>query len=879
MAVLAENSVATQFSEFSKTIFESRYSMKNENGNPIETWEDTAERVVSNVLGALGYDENSEEYEKLLYYVSTRKFIPGGRYLYASGREFHQTQNCLLLKAEDSREGWSELLQKASMALMTGAGIGVDYSDIRPSGSFIKKTGGTASGPVSLMEMLNECGRHIMHGGQRRSAIWAGLNWKHPDCEDFIKAKDWSPEVRELKEKDFNFPATLDMTNVSVILDDEFFQAFDDASHPEHERAKHIYHIATKRMVKTAEPGFSIDTGENAGETLRNAPVTGGTNVLTDKGYKPVSEIVGRSTTVWTGKQWAEDVVFSLTESDAEILKVSMTGGREIRCEPNHEFLVDRYHGQGKRRTLVATERVKAKDLCAGDSLHVSYCRQEANGSRDDSAYTMGYIYGDGSFTVAGGAELTLCAEESKSCAKAVVGQSSVNENDGRGYTRIHFPVSKKFKGRSKDIFPTEIYSQSSEKIASFIAGLFDADGNWFPEQNRIRIASKHKGFLRGVSRALEQIGIMSNISKGGKGSYKKTPMFQLVVASESVVQFAETIPTIRLQPELDGYKSYRPSQIKVKAVEKDGIEDVYCADVKVPEHSFMAEGVIISNCTEVTSRDDSDICNLGSINMANISELEEFKDIVKYATLFLLAGTVYSDLPYDKVYEVRQKNRRLGLGLMGIHEWLLKRGYEYGENEELAEWLTEYQESDSWAQDYSLQHSLTVPVKTRAIAPTGTIGLIAETTTGIEPIFCAAYKRRYLGKDKVWQHQYVVDPTARRLVEQNGVNPEDIEDAYTLSYNVEKRIAFQAFVQQYVDHGISSTINLPYPITEEKELEDFKNTLYKYLPKLRGVTCYPDGARGGQPLTPASFEEAMNKEGVVFESEEENCVGGICGI
>ncbi len=554
MAVLTENGEATQFSEFSKTIFESRYSMKDEDGNPIETWEDTAERVVSNVLASLDYDENSEEYQKLLYYVSTRKFIPGGRYLYAAGREFHQTQNCLLLKAEDSREGWSELLQKASMALMTGAGIGVDYSDIRPSGSVISKTGGTASGPVSLMEMLNECGRHIMHGGQRRSAIWAGLKWNHPDCEQFIRAKDWSEEVRALKEKDFNFPATLDMTNVSVILDDEFFDAFDNDNHPEHERAKHIYHIATKRMVKTAEPGFSIDTGENAGETLRNA-------------------------------------------------------------------------------------------------------------------------------------------------------------------------------------------------------------------------------------------------------------------------------------------------------------------------------------CTEVTSRDDSDICNLGSINMANISELEEFQEIVKYATLFLLAGTVYSDLPYEKVYEVRKKNRRLGLGLMGIHEWLLKRGYTYGENEELATWLETYQQSDNWAHDYAMEHSLSVPVKTRAIAPTGTIGLIAETTTGIEPIFCAAYKRRYLGKDKVWQHQYVVDPTARRLVEQNGVDPKDIEDAYSLSYNVEKRIAFQAFVQQFVDHGISSTINLPYPITDEKELEDFKSTLYKYLPKLRGVTCYPDGARGGQPLTPAAFEEAMSKEGVVFESEEDNCVGGICGV
>ena len=67
--------------------------------------------------------------------------MPGGRYLYATGRPLHQTQNCLPLRAEDSREGWADLQQKAAMALMTGAGIGVWYGDVRPAGSTITRTG------------------------------------------------------------------------------------------------------------------------------------------------------------------------------------------------------------------------------------------------------------------------------------------------------------------------------------------------------------------------------------------------------------------------------------------------------------------------------------------------------------------------------------------------------------------------------------------------------------------------------------------------------------------------------------------------------------------------------------------------------------------
>lgn len=542
-----------EMSPFARAIYEQKYAFKDEHGHIIETWPDTAKRVAQNVLGALDYDIDSDEVRIITGLIRERKFLPGGRYLYASGRSLHQTQNCLLLRAEDSREGWSDLLHKSSMALMTGAGIGIDYSSVRPAGSVIKRTGGFASGPISLMQMVNECGRHIMQGGSRRSAIWAGLRWDHADVMDFIRSKDWSPEIRALKEKDFNFPGPLDMTNISVILDDEFFVAYDNARHPQHQLAHTVYMAVNKRMLKTAEPGFSIDVGENEGESLRNA-------------------------------------------------------------------------------------------------------------------------------------------------------------------------------------------------------------------------------------------------------------------------------------------------------------------------------------CTEVTSADDSDICNLGSLNMARFDDREEFAEAVYYSTLFLLAGTVYSHVPYDQVDVTRTKNRRLGLGVMGIHEWLLKRGQPYAPNDELGTWLDEYARSTEYAWAWADKHMLSRPVKTRAIAPTGTIGIIAETTTGIEPIFCVAYKRRYL-VNRDWKYQYVIDPTAKRLIENNGVDPESIEDAYSLAFDVEKRVAFQAWVQQWVDHGISSTVNMPYVVTDEQEVRDFAQMLYRYLPQLRGVTCYPDGARGGQPLSAVSYDTAAAQEGVVFEESEERCVGGACGI
>lgn len=532
-----------------------KYSWKDEQGEPTEVWPDTIYRSVRHVLGSLGYTNQDQEFKDLVRLGTQRKIIFGGRYLANSGRPYHPISNCFMYRCIDSREGWADLVRKCILSLSSGGGVGVVYSDVRPSGSFISKTGGVATGPLSPAGMVNEVARHVMAGGSRRSAIWGGLHWNHPDIFDWISAKDWSDEVKAAKAVDFNAPAQLDMTNISVILDTDFFDAYNDPDHPDHDLAYRVYWAAVSHMVANGEPGFSIDAYQNEGENLRNP-------------------------------------------------------------------------------------------------------------------------------------------------------------------------------------------------------------------------------------------------------------------------------------------------------------------------------------CCEITSSDDSDVCNLGSINMARIDTLDEFREVVRVATLFLLAGTVYGDVPHEEIRSVREKNRRLGLGLMGMHEWLLVRGYRYEVVPELHEWLEVYEESTKIAGEWADKHNLSHPVKTRALAPTGTIAILGETTTGCEPLFCVAYKRRFRDTDKNWRYQYVIDPIANHLIEM-GVPEDQIEDAYMLSYNVERRIKFQADLQDYVDHAIASTINLPYPITDDQEIRDFGDTLMKYLPRLRGVTVYPDGSRSGQPLEAVPYQVALGKTGVTFDDNRDNasaCVGGSCG-
>ena len=69
------------------------------------------------------------------------------------------------------------------------------------------------------------------------------------------------------------------------------------------------------------------------------------------------------------------------------------------------------------------------------------------------------------------------------------------------------------------------------------------------------------------------------------------------------------------------------------------------------------------------------------------------------------------------------------------------------------------------------------------------------------------------------------------------------------------------------------------YRKNNEKSLENNAEILLKYAKRLRGFTVYPDGCRNGQPLTKASLEEALENEGVVFEEQMTECIGGVCGL
>ena len=114
---------------------------------------------------------------------------------------------------------------------------------------------------------------------------------------------------------------------------------------------------------------------------------------------------------------------------------------------------------------------------------------------------------------------------------------------------------------------------------------------------------------------------------------------------------------------------------------------------------NFLKDHETLRNaCTEVTSEDDSDKCNLGTLWINRFKDKFEFEKSIEYAIIFLLCGSIYSDVPTEKIKEVGLKNNRIGLGLGGIHEWLMLNGSKYEVTPELHKWLRIYEQASSAA-------------------------------------------------------------------------------------------------------------------------------------------------------------------------------------
>ena len=285
--------------------------------------------------------------------------------------------------------------------------------------------------------------------------------------------------------------------------------------------------------------------------------------------------------------------------------------------------------------------------------------------------------------------------------------------------------------------------------------------------------------------------------------------------------------------------------------------------------------------------------CNLGSINLAKMVtdgklDLEKLTETVKLAVEFLDNVIEVNKYPLKQIADMTYQTRKIGLGVMGFADMLIQLKVPYTSRKalNLAEMVMQHIQVKAAAASKELAQ-LRGPYAARpmgdenayyrnatrtTIAPTGSISIIAGCSSGIEPLFALAFKRKILGGEEFDEiHPYIeetVKPNLSRYkynnlkedLIQSGSLTEEIITQYKLtefmnpeifvtahSVTPEWHLKMQGAFQKYTDNAVSKTINLPKEATQ-KDIEKTYKMAWKM--GLKGVTIYRDGSREGQVLS-----------------------------
>lgn len=630
--------------------------------------------------------------------------------------------------------------------------------------------------------------------------------------------------------------------------------------------------------------------------------------VVNGRTYESTGSVIRKGSVFYTGIK--------------KTVKITLANGMELKVTPEHQLFTN--NGWKEAAHLTSGDFVYVQ---SGEGLFA-----QADELGPEWGMFLGWLTGDGWLSKRGDIGMVFGKDDQEIIPRMVEAGRKFSGAEAKVFERENgtkqlFWWRKSFRERLEKIgiravpaigkvVPEQIFTSARATVTAFLQALFSADGTVYDkdEMHRtVRLTSASKQLLMDVQLLLLNYGIHSSIDlrskqnqmnftyetvDGEQREYVSHPSYELILSGNNIVEFKEKIGfnfITRKQAALEKIAklSRKNEKFRSKVVSVTEGEEAEVFDIHEPvTNSLIAGGIVAHNCGE-QGLPGWGVCNLSAINLAKFYDQEshdiaweELGKVTRWSVRFL--DNVIDKTPYHfKENEENQKReRRIGLGTMGLAELLIKLGIRYGSEESLVvldrlygfiakeaylasselaaekgsfpafdgekfvqsgfmrELIAAYPEVGESVAKKGMRN---VTVITQA--PTGSTGTMVGTSTGIEPYFAFEYFRQSrLGYDK----QLV--PIAQ---EWKDAHPgEELPDYFisAMELSAENHIRVQAAIQRWVDSSISKTANCPADFT----VEDTER-LYELAYELgcKGVTIYRDGSRDVQVLSAAKDEGA----------------------